>query len=232
MIVRACLDAGRMRKMMEALGGYFRAGEKRRRVVMAVLGTVICAFAVAMNRMANFGVDPFQSLCSGLYRVIPMEQGLLYILFNAILLGIVFVLNRHYIGLGTLINLFLFGYVVDFSEQAMRAVCGTPDMLGRVLFLAGGILIGCVSVAMYITADLGVATYDAIVLHLVDRKVGPYRVIRTISDALCVLGGWLMGATVGLGTLFMATLWGVMIAWARTHITEPMLHGTLFGKRR
>lgn len=220
-----------LQKLLASLKPYVVRGEQRRRLVMAVLGTVICAFAVSMNRMADFGVDPFQSLCSGLYNVIPMEQGLLYIIFNAVLLAIVFVLNKHYIGLGTLINLFLFGYVVDFGERALRAAFGTPDLFGRVLFLAGGILIGCVSVAMYITADLGVATYDAIVLHLADKKVGPYRVIRTVSDVICVAGGWLMGATVGLGTLFMATLWGVMIAWARTHITEPMLHGTLLKKR-
>ena len=94
------------------LRSFLASAENRRRLVMAVLGTVVCALAVSMNRMANFGVDPFQSLCSGLYRVIPLEQGLTYIALNALMLLAVFVMNRHYIGLGTLLNLFLFGYVL------------------------------------------------------------------------------------------------------------------------
>ncbi len=207
------------------LRSFLASAENRRRLVMAVLGTVVCALAVSMNRMANFGVDPFQSLCSGLYRVIPLEQGLTYIALNALMLLAVFVMNRHYIGLGTLLNLFLFGYVVDWGERLLCLVFGTPDMAGRIAFLVCGVVIGSVSVAMYITADLGVATYDAIVLHLADMKLAPYRLLRTVSDALCVLAGFLMGATVGLGTLFMATLWGVMISWAREHIAEPMRYG-------
>ena len=92
---------------------FFRLGEQRRRLMMAVLGVVICAASVALFKQAAFGTDPFQSMCNGLNRVIPISFGTLYVLINAVLLVAVLVFDRHYLGVATLINLFLTGYIVN-----------------------------------------------------------------------------------------------------------------------
>ncbi len=212
-----------MQKILGALAPYFQAGVQRRRLIMALLGVLVCAFGVGLCRMANFGVDPFQTLCSGLYNVIPLSEGLTYIGINAALLLVVLVLNRHYIGLGTLINLFFFGYVVDFSQQGLTALFGTPGLVGRVVYLVLGILVICISCALYITADLGVSTYDAISLHMADKKLGPYRLLRIGTDVVCVVAGWLMGAPVGITTIITAGLLGPAIAFFREHCFEPLL---------
>lgn len=212
-----------MQKMLGALAPYFRAGVPRRRLMMALLGVMVCAFGVGLCRMANFGVDPFQTLCSGLYNVIPLPEGLTYIGINAALLLVVLALNRHYIGLGTLMNLFFFGYVVDFSQQGLTALFGMPGLVGRVAYLVLGILVICISCALYITADLGVSTYDAISLHMADKKLGPYRLLRIGTDVVCVVAGWLMGAPVGITTIITACLLGPAIAFFREHWFEPLL---------
>ena len=213
-----------VRKLISFLEAYFRPGVKRHRLVMAFLGVMICAFGVSLCRMADFGVDPFQTLCSGLYRVIPLPEGLIYIGINTLLLLAVLVMNRHYIGLGTLLNLFLFGYVVDFCQRGLTAVFGLPGMAGRVVYLVLGIGVICVSCALYITADLGVSTYDAISLHMADRKLGPYRLLRIGTDLMCVVAGFLMGATVGVCTVVTAFLLGPAIAFLREKCFEPLLH--------
>lgn len=215
-----------MQKSAAFFASYLRPGVARRRLVMALLGVLVCAFGVSLCRMADFGVDPFQTLCSGLYRVILLPEGLVYIAVNTALLLLVLLLNRHYIGLGTLINLFLFGYVVDFCQQGLTSLLGMPDMLGRVIYLALGIVVICVSCAMYITADLGVSTYDAIPLHMADKKLGSYRLLRVCSDFICVLSGFLMGARVGVCTLITACLLGPAIAYFREHWFEPMLRAS------
>ncbi len=212
-----------MERLRRELGAYFCPGVKRRRLIMALLGVLVCAFGVSLCRMADFGVDPFQTLCSGLYCVIPLPEGLTYIGINALLLLAVLLLDRHYIGLGTLLNLFLFGYVVDFCQRGLTAAFGQPDMLGRVVYMVLGIGVICVSCALYITADLGVSTYDAISLHLADRKLGPYRLLRIGTDLVCVVTGFLLGATVGVCTLITAFLLGPAIAFFRERCFEPLL---------
>ena len=204
---------------------YLTEPTERRRLIMAVFGVLVCAVGVALCRMAGFGVDSFQSFCSGVYNVSPLGEGTTYVLINAVLLVFALVTDRHYIGLGTLINLFLFGYVVDFSQQLLIAVFGMPGLAGRVVYLALGFFVCCAACSVYITADLGVSTYDAISLYLARVTPLSYRVIRIITDVICVVVGWVLGSVPGLCTILCACLMGPMIAWINGWFSEPLLRG-------
>ncbi len=59
---------------------------------------------------------------SGLNAMIPISFGTLYIIVNAILLSFSFIADKHYINIATLINLFLLGYVVEFSYGAISLI--------------------------------------------------------------------------------------------------------------
>ena len=76
---------------------------------MALVGMAVAGIAVGFFKRAFFGVDPFQCLCNGINRVIPIGFGTLYMIINAVLLVIDLFLDRHYIGISTFINLFLVG---------------------------------------------------------------------------------------------------------------------------
>ena len=82
---------------------------------MALVGMAVAGIAVGFFKRAFFGVDPFQCLCNGINRVIPIGFGTLYMIINAVLLVIDLFLDRHYIGISTFINLFLVGYAAEFS---------------------------------------------------------------------------------------------------------------------
>lgn len=214
-----------MKKLAALLKPYLVPGLQRRRALMATFGVLICGFGVALCRMAAFGVDSFQSLCSGLYNVVPLPQGTTYILINALLLLVDLVLDRHYIGLGTLINLFLLGYVVDYSELFLRAIFGTPTLVGQIAFLIAGFAVICVSCSVYITADLGVSTYDAISLYIARETPIPFRIIRIITDVICVAIGWILGSVPGVCTILCAFCMGPMISMLNRTVSEPMLYG-------
>ena len=77
---------------------------KTRRILMSLAGVLICAVSVGVFKVAALGVDPFQSLMSGLDNMIPIPFGTLYMLINAVLLVIDFFLDRHYIGISTFIT--------------------------------------------------------------------------------------------------------------------------------
>ena len=59
---------------------------KKRRIMMSLAGVLICAVSVGVFKIAALGVDPFQSLMSGLDAFIPIPFGTLYVIVNALLL--------------------------------------------------------------------------------------------------------------------------------------------------
>ena len=200
-----------------------------RRIVMAVVGMAIAGIAVGFFKRAFFGVDPFQCFCNGMNQVIPIGFGTLYMLINAVLLIIDFFLDRHYIGISTFINLFLVGYAAEFSENMLARWFGDLALPGRILFLAIGIVIGCIAAALYYTADLGVSTYDANPLHIADRKprvfgkIVPFRIVRIICDLICVGIGFALGFMPGIGTIITALFMGPLITFFKRTLSDPLL---------
>ena len=204
---------------------YLKPGFQRRRVLMTIFGVLICGASVGLFKQAAFGVDPFQCLCNGLHQVIPMDFGTLYVLINIVFLILVLVMNRHYIGLGTFINLFLLGYVIDGSEKQIFTLMGEPTMTLRVIYIVIGMIVLCFSASMYMTADMGVSTYDAIALHLAAKKVAPFRFIRIATDLTCVVAGWALGFTPGVGTVLTALCMGPLVSFFNDRFSKPMLYG-------
>jgi uncharacterized membrane protein YczE len=203
-----------------------------KRLVMTTAGVALSGIAVGFFQASVFGVDPFQCFAQGLWNLFPgLGYGLFYALLNLVLLAVDFVLNRHYIGIATFINLFLVGYIVTFSKACIDAVVPLPNLPVRVLLLAIGVVIGCVAASLYYTSDLGVSTYDAIALTMGERKlivgghVIPFKYCRIATDIICVLIGFVCGAVVGVGTLISAFFTGPMVAFFNTHMAEPLLYG-------
>ena len=207
----------------------------RKRVILCVAGVVLSGVAVSFFKSAVFGVDPFQALMSGLDAIIPIRYGTLYVIVNAVLLLFSLVFDRSRIGLGTLINLFLLGYIVQFGVDILAAAVPGPSLPVRILFLLIGVFIACAAGSMYFTANMGVSTYDAIALIITGTwKKGKFKYVRIITDFTCVALGvilFLMSgeetsgllAVVGIGTIISAFMMGPMIDYFNVHVFGPML---------
>ena len=148
----------------------------------------------------------------------------------SVLLVAVLVFDRHYLGVATLINLFLTGYIVDFCEQTLHRLAGEPSMAGRIVYLIAGIVLMCAASSLYFTADLGVSTYDFVALYLskIQQKV-PFRLVRILTDLVCVSVGFALGFAPGVGTLVTAFFMGPLISYFNIHLAEPMRSGRRLG---
>jgi len=207
----------------------------RKRVILCVAGVVLSGAAVSFFKSAIFGVDPFQALMSGLDALIPIRYGTLYVIVNAVLLLFSLAFDRTLIGLGTLINLFLLGYIVQFGVDLLAAAVPSPSMAVRVMYLLTGVLVACAAGSMYFTADMGVSTYDAIALIITGTwKKGKFRYVRMITDFTCVALGVVLFllsgadrnglfAVIGAGTIISAFMMGPVIDWFNIHVFGPML---------
>ena len=75
---------------------------KARRIMMSLMGVIICAISVGMFKTAALGVDPFQTFMAGVDKVIPISFGTLYVITNIVLLSFSLIVDRHNIGLASL----------------------------------------------------------------------------------------------------------------------------------
>lgn len=203
---------------------------------MCFLGVFVCGVSVGFYKRAVFGVDPFQSFMAGLDALVPLDFGLLYIIANLVLLLFSLFADRHYIGLGTILNLFFSGYVADYSHRIILHVLPDLGLPGRILSLIIGVLIMCLACAFYFVADMGVSTYDAVALIITDTwKIGKFRYVRIITDFICVATGVLLffiaggtidniGRVVGVGTIIAAFFMGPIIDFFKCRLAEPFLH--------
>lgn len=202
---------------------------------MSIIGVMIGAVSVGFFKLAAFGVDPFQSFMSGIHQMIPINFGTLYVIVNAALLLFALIFDRHYIGIATFINLFLLGYVVDFSHQTLLNIFPDASMLIRIPSFIFGFVALCFGCSIYITADLGVSTYDAIALIMANKwKIGKFKFIRIMTDVVCVVLGivlFILGkgkiadipAFVGVGTILTAFFMGPLIDFFNRKVSAPFL---------
>ena len=201
-----------------------------KRIIMSVLGVVICGISVGMFKFAALGIDPFQSLMSGLDAVIPIRFGTLYIIVNVVLLLFALIFDRKKIGIATFINLFLLGYIVEFSQGLCERLMPDAPLWLRVVILLIAIVILCLSSALYFTADLGVSTYDAVALVWSQKQSKlRFAFCRVICDFVCVAIGVALllfsgqsiteiFGSVGVGTIITAFFMGPLITFFNVHV--------------
>ena len=154
---------------------------------------------------------------------------------NVVLLLFSLIFDRHYIGLATFINLFLLGYVVDFSHNTLLTIFPDASMPIRCVSFVIGFVALCFSSSLYMTADLGVSTYDAVAIIMANTwKLGQFKYIRIVTDLCCViigcslylLGGGALAAIptiAGFGTIVTAFFMGPLIDWFNRKFSIPFL---------
>lgn len=209
---------------------------KTKRILMSVLGVIVGGISVGFFKLAAFGVDPFQSFMSGMEKLIPIDFGTLYVIVNACLLLFALVFDKHYINIATMVNLFLLGYVVDFSHNTLLTIFPEASMVVRIICFIFGFVVLCFASSLYMTADLGVSTYDAIALILTNKwKLGKFKYIRIATDLVCVILGavlFILGkgaikdipAFIGVGTILTAFFMGPLIDFFNRKIAIPLLN--------
>ena len=208
---------------------------RNKRILMSVLGVVIAGISVGMFKRAALGVDPFQSLMSGLNAVIPISFGTLYVIANVVLLMFSVIMDRHKIGIATVINLFFTGYIAQYTQALLEKVLPELGFAARLILLIAAVVVMCLASAFYFTADMGVSTYDAVALIWSERQNRiAFQYCRIICDFACVALGTVLcraaGFTwvqvtevVGIGTIITAFFMGPLIEFFNVHAARPFL---------
>lgn len=156
---------------------------------------------------AELGLDPWDVLHEGVATRTPVSFGQVVIATGAVVL-LLWVPLRQRPGMGTVSNVVVIGLAAD----AGLALIDNPDTLGlRLALLVGGIISNGIATGAYIGAGLGPGPRDGLMTGLLRRTGGSVRLVRTSLELSVLLAGWLLGGTVGLGTVLYALMIGPLV---------------------
>jgi hypothetical protein len=185
-----------------------------RRLAQLYVGLVLYGISLALMVRAQLGLDPWDVLHEGLANRLPLTFGQVVIVVGALVL-LAWIPLRQRPGWGTISNVFVIGLAVD----AALAVLPAPEpMAWRIVFLVSGVVLNSVATAAYIGARLGPGPRDGLMTGLVARTGRSVRIVRTSIELSVLAGGWLLGGTVGLGTVLYAISIGPLV-----HFLLPLL---------
>jgi uncharacterized membrane protein YczE len=177
-----------------------------RRLTQLYAGLVLYGLSLALVVEAGLGVAPWDVLHQGLARSTGLSIGTWVVLMSVLVL-LLWIPLRQRPGLGTLSNAVLVGVSLD---AALAVLPSADGLLLRVAFLVAGVALNAVATAAYIGARLGPGPRDGLMTGIAARGHS-VRVVRTGIEATVLVTGWLLGGTVGVGTLVYAVGIGPLV---------------------
>ncbi|WP_430423463.1 YczE/YyaS/YitT family protein [Phenylobacterium sp.] len=162
---------------------------------------------MALMLRAVLGLDPWDVFHQGLSTHVGLSFGMLVNVVGAVVL-LLWIPLRQKPGIGTIANVFTIGTAVDLTLMVLPEIEGLPL---RIAALIAGVVLNGVAGAMYIGAGLGPGPRDGLMTGLCKRTGWSIRVVRTGIEFTVLAVGWLLGGTVGVGTVVYAVAIGPIV---------------------
>lgn len=188
------------------------AGRRRiaRRLLQLFLGLLAYGVAIAILVRAGLGLNPWDVFHQGVAEKTGLSFGTVLALVGAVVL-LLWIPLRQRPGIGTLANIFVIGFAADL---ALAVIPAAPNLLWQWAMLAAGILLLGASGAAYLASGLGAGPRDGLMTGLHRRTGRPLALIRGTIEVSALVAGFVLGGTVGVGTVAYALLIGPVVARA------------------
>ena len=196
----------------------FKADKKQfaSNVVMVVCAVLCMGISLGFLLETDLGTDPYTFMNVSIAGKIGWTLGNWQLTLNAVMLLIVIIVTGiKLIGPGSIANMVLVGYTVDFTRMLIGRTFPEGFFMGPVArpvtFILG--LVGfLISAAVYMNSRLGLSPYDGSGKIFCDlfKKI-PFFITRIVFDSCAVLIGFLFGDAPGIGTILMAVFLGPAI---------------------
>ena len=180
------------------------------RLVHVNVGLALFGFSLACMLRAGVGLGPWDVFHEGLALRTPLTIGQGMIAAGFTLLAFSALVARIRPGPGTVLNMLIVGLWVDVFLGAPLMPSPTAWPGGAALFAAGLVLNG-IATGLYLTAGLGAGPRDGFALGLARLLGTTVARARTLVEVSVLVLGWLLGGTVGVGTLVFALTIGQLM---------------------
>lgn len=171
-----------------------------RRLFQLYAGLCLYGASSALLLTADLGMEPWGVLHQGLSELTGMTIGVVTTVVGALVL-LLWIPLRQRPGLGTVSNVLVIGFAMDTALAVLPEV----HALGvRVPLMVVGIVLNGVATGLYIAAGFGPGPRDGLMTGLHRSTGRSIRLVRTALEVAVVTTGFLLGGTVGVGTLLYA----------------------------
>ncbi len=178
-----------------------------RRLMQLYIGLVLYGVSTAMFVRADLGADPWNVFHLGVAKIFSLNIGMVMILVGALVL-LLWIPLRQRPGLGTISNVFVIGLAADAALALMPPL---ESLVARSILLVSAVVVNAVATGMYIGAGFGAGPRDGLMTGINARTGWSVRSVRTAIELTVLFAGWMMGGTLGVGTVLYALAIGPLI---------------------
>lgn len=194
-------------------------GMMTRRITQLLIGLAMYGISLAMFIRAGLGLDPWDVFHQGVSGQTGWSIGTVVVVVSFLVL-LLWIPLRQMPGIGTLANAVLVGV---FADVGLALIPSFSHLGGQMAMLGGAVLLNGIASACYIGARLGPGARDGLMTGLARRTGWSVRLSRTLIEVVVLAVGWLLGGSVGVGTVVYALAIGPLVQVLLPHFTVPEL---------
>ena len=193
--------------------------EKIRLVLITFISVISMGMSLSVLNLINWGTDPFTYMNIGIADRLNITFGNWQILLNITMFIPVIIWGRKHIGIGTIFNMILVGYSMDFFSWIwLQTGLNTifRDILIKIVIMIPALAIFVFSAATYMSTDMGTSPYDALPFMLSAKipKI-PFKYIRFCWDSTAVIIGFVITRKLGIVTVAMTLFLGQAVSFVK-----------------
>ena len=182
------------------------------RVLILLVGLTIAHLGVTLFILADLGSDPFNVLVQGIFRTIGsilnwsfITHGRVHIVICFIIILALLVVDKSYVKIGTILCMIFGGPIIDVFTVVLAPLFAITDsFVFKLLMLALGCVILAYGMTIVIKSDAGTGPNDLVAVVISDKSKKKFSIIRIIVDVSFVIVGFILGGSLGIGTIICA----------------------------
>ena len=190
----------------------FNVKELLLRVIILMAGLTIAHLGVTLFILADLGSDPFNVLVQGIFRTISgilnwsfITHGRVHIIICFIIILALLVVDKSYVKIGTVLCMIFGGPIIDMFTVVLAPIFEISDsLIFKIVLLALGCVILAYGMTIVIKSDAGTGPNDLVSVVISDKLNKKFSIVRIIVDVSFVAVGFVLGGSLGIGTIICA----------------------------
>lgn len=174
--------------------------------LVVLLGTLVCALGIQLELFSGAGVDPLTMFEEGMGRTLGTSTGNVALGVNCVMLLLSLLINRKRVWIGTAVTALLLGPSINLWAGGMAALGLLPPAGwgAKIAVNIAGVFLCGLGIAIYMLPDFGVGAMEVVMIFLAEKLRRPYGPVRIGMDCTWGVLGFLLGGTLGVGTVIGA----------------------------
>lgn len=205
-----------------------KGGRMVKKIVgLTFVGNLIIGFGISLLNLSGLGLDAFTAMNYGVSQMLGIGLGTYQAGVNIVLLLPLVIFYRQALGIGTLINMFLLSYFVEFFMYIFAGFQIVPavfdQFMAQLILFVIGFVICNFGAALYMECQCGMGVYDCYGPFIEEKTHLPFQYARIVTDFICALIGFMAGqiahvTTIGIATVIFVVATGPLVHFFRRKI--------------